>query len=186
LIQPSLSFLALPIPAALKCVASLSTLEHMPSPLRDGLVDTILALFNCLSEGTEEFDDLMDNGGLEFNMAAEATRILSPLAEKVSYPLHTEYGTMLEDTPLVMVLAPGKAMDLLKECAEHEKSLRYDTDAQALFDMTWKLTHTYPSIADELDILLDEGGVDYYAEAHKLLTEAMSPSTSQDQLGMAA
>ncbi len=184
MMQPSLSLLTLTIREATNFLGSVRTLDAMPDRLQDGFVDMIMALTRCFPEAAEEFDYLTDTSGLDFNFAAEAYRLVSPLVDQMTYPLHTEYGTMFEDTPLVMALAPGNALDLIKDCIGHEDHLTYEPDANALFDMTLKLTHTYPSIAAELDVLLDEGGVGYYEEAYKLLTEALN--ADRPQLAMAA
>lgn len=186
MMQPSLSLQALTIREATDYIGSVRTLKPMPTRLRDGFVDMILALLDCFPKAAEKFYGLMNNGGLDFNFATEAHRLLSPLVDQVTYPLHTEHEIMLEDTPLVMALSPASAMALLKECLGIEGHLDYEPDHDALFDMTQKMIDAHPSVLAVVDRELDDGfrNFDYYADSYALLTEAMK--ADQSQLAMAA
>jgi hypothetical protein len=193
MMQPSLSLLTLTIREATDFIGSVRTTDAMPDRLRDGFIDMMLAALDCFPDAADEFERLEFRGGRGFNHAEEAFRLLSPLVDQVTYPLHTEHGIMLEDTPLVMALAPGSAMHLLEECLGLDEHLDYEPDANALFDMTRKMIDAHPSIAAVIDKKLDEDpwNFHFYADSYPLLKEAAvkkeeAMKADQPQLAMVA
>lgn len=174
MIQPSLSFLALPIPAAMDVLGSFRTLEHLPQPLADGLIDMIEALMNCFPEATGEYYGRMDSLEEGFNHAAVAFKVLTPAVEKASYPLQTHSGSMDEDTPLAMALSEHQALELLFECQEGHGPSQTDDEVDALLAVTDRMVEADPWVAAEFDRLMnaDPASFDYCGEAYRLLKEA--------------
>lgn len=204
MIQPSLSFLAMPIPAALKVVASFRSIEDLPEPLLDGVVDTIEALMGCFPEAAAIYHPLDDaqaeavilhhlfpndtKPAPEFDRMAEAHRLLAPAVEAAIYPLITDHGTMLADTPLTVALAPGSAMMLLQECVGRTENIHADAEWEALYEMTGRLLDGHPALKASIEQRFDddEPDFDFFAEAYEGMVEANKTLAQQPQLEMAA
>ena len=180
MIQPSLSFLALPIPAAMKVLGSLRTLDHLPDLLQDGVIDMIIALTNCFPEVSEDYYERM-NQEKDFNHAEAAYKVLAPAVEKVSYPLQTPHGLMDEDTPLTSALTGFQGMELLFSCLGVLGAAVSDAEVDALLIATDKLVEADPWVAAEFDRLMNdsEASFDYCGAAYRLLCEAKLRNDAQ-------
>lgn len=172
--QPSLSFLALPIPAAMNVLGSFRTLEHLPGALADGLIDLIEALMNCFPEVAGEYYGPMDSLEEGFNHVEVAFKVLTPAVEKASYPLQTPNGPMDEDTPLTMALSEHQAMELLFECQGVLGADVTDAELDALLGATDKMIEADQAVTAEFDCLMNDNSVsfDYCREAYRLLNDA--------------
>lgn len=174
MIQPSLTFLSLSIPAALKAIGSFRSLDGLPEPLIEGVIDTIEALMAVFPEAAVEYNAGVDSLAEDFNHVAEAHRVLVPAVEAASYPLHTEHGVMLADTPLTATLSPHNAMALLRDCVGHAGSINDDDEWDGLYKMTERLLKDYPSIEASIEQRFedDEPGLDFFREAYNGMVKA--------------
>lgn len=182
MIQPSLSFLALPIPAAMDVLGSFRTLEHLPAALRDGVIDLIEALMNCFPEVSGEYYGPMDRMEKDFNHVEAAFMVLTPAVEKAIYPLQTPHGLIDEDTPLASALTEDQGMDLLFECLAVLSADVTDAEVDALLGVTDRLVEAEPVVSEEFDRLMNDDSVSFsYCEvAYRLLSEAkLRPSAMQ-------
>jgi hypothetical protein len=202
MMQPSLTFLTLSIPAAMKALDSFRSFDDLPDHLADGLIDMTEALMNCFPEAAAIYHPLHDDtaeaairhhlrqdgtpAAPAFNHSVEAYRILSPIVEKASYPISTEYGVMLADTPLTVALTPHQGMMLLQDCVGHANDIVVDDEFEALFVLTERLLEDHPAVkaAVEHGVGKDENGFDFFAEAYAGMTAATK--AAKEQFGMAA
>lgn len=181
MMQPSLSFLSLTIRDARDCLESFRNFDKLPEQLIDGVTCLVETLMNCFPDAQHEYHRLMDLDTRRprhlqnFNHTAEALRLLSPAVDAATYPLHTKYGIMLEDTRLFMALDPGNAMALLGECSPSKiNSALWDTEFDTLFDLTERLLEGHPALKASIEQRIDarEPGIDYIVEAYEGIVEA--------------
>lgn len=188
--QPSLSFLSQSIPEAVKTLASFRSLDDLPEPLMYAGVDMIEALMNCFPAAAEIYYPLHDGPetGKDFNHAEEALRYLTPVVETATYPLHTEHGTMSEDTPLAVALTPHEAMMLLRESYEDINANHNEAEWEVLYEVMLRLLEGHPELKATIEKGMDSGeNFDYFAVAYAGMAAANDRADRvEPELAMAA
>lgn len=188
--QPSLSFLSQSIPEAMKTLGSFRSLDHLPEPLMHGAVDMIEALMNCFPAAAEIYYPLHDGPETQkiFNHAEEALRYLTPAVEAATYPLHTEHGTLSEDTPLAVALTPQQAMMLLRESYEDVNANHVEHEWEVLYEVMLRLLEGHPQLKASVEHGMDSGeNFDYFAVAYAGMAEANNRvDRVEPELAMAA
>lgn len=185
--QPSLAFLSLSIPDAMKALGSFRTLEGLPNALSEGVIDTINALLDMFPDIAVEYYAGM-NADKDFNHVAEAYRLLMPAVEALSYPLHTENGVILADTPVTETLSPAAGLDLLGESYIDSGHNPNEYEYDALHTLTERLLDEHPSLKASIDQRFDAGepDFDFLAEVYRGIWEAKEAAAPVAELAMAA
>lgn len=178
--QASLEFLALSIPAAVKVLGTIRTVEHLPDTTRDAVLDLAEAALACYPEVRDAYYARMDDGGMAFNHVAEAYRILVPAVENTTFPLATEYGAMDADTPLIVMVPEAQAMEILDFAAT--VGAAHDQEIDAVVLLAERLLDRYPEANAAVEQVLYTSGFNYLTEAHTCLTEARKPNRAHLKL----
>lgn len=111
----------LPLSEAMKVLASINSLDHLPDSFADPVQDLADAALACFPEAQAAFWELMDAQGVgpgpeTFNYIADAYRLLAPAVASARYPFVAKNGnrevTLDADTPMLVMLPKVQAMEL--------------------------------------------------------------------------